>query len=182
MKKWVRVAGASATIFLVFIFLCPSGIWAQEANLDQFERATLISAARELMEAARYCALITVDNTGHPQVRTMDPFSPGEDMVVWMGTNVNSRKVGEIRDDSRVTLYYEAKNGGGYVVLKGKGFLIDDPEKVKIYWKAEWDQFYPDKYSTFTLIKVIPEELEIIDYEHGIVSSSLTWSVPNLKF
>ena len=182
MKKCVRVAGAGVLIFSVFIFLCPSGIWAQDAKSDQFERDTLISAARELMETARYCALITVDNTGHPQVRTMDPFSPGEDMVVWMGTNVNSRKVGEIRGDSRVTLYYEAKNGGGYVVLKGNGFLIDDPEKVEIYWKAEWDQFYPDKYSTYTLIKVVPEELEIIDYKHGITSSSSIWSVPHLKF
>ena len=182
MKKCIRIAGAGALVCSVFIFLCPSGIWAQDAEMDPYDRNALISAARELMETARYCALITVDNSGHPQVRTMDPFSPDEDMVVWMGTNVNSRKVEEIRDDSRVTLYYEAKNGGGYVVLKGNGYLINDPEKVETHWKAEWDQFYPDKYSTFTLIKVIPEELEIIDYRHGITSSSSTWSVPHLKF
>ena len=68
-------------------------------------REKLIAAAREIMAAARYCALITLDSSGRPQARTLDPFAPDENMVVWLGTNPRSRKVAAIRRHPRVSLY-----------------------------------------------------------------------------
>jgi len=182
MKKYIRYASAGSIIFFAVILLCPVWIWAQNTELTNYEHDTLISAAKELMETTRYCALITLDNSGHPQARTMDPFLPDEDMVVWLGTNKNSRKVGEIRNDPRVTLYYQAQNGNGYVVIQGNASLIDDPEKIEKYWKEEWNEFYPDKNSTYTLIKVIPKKLEVINYKHGISGSTKTWAVPYIEF
>ncbi len=179
---YIRNASEALIIFSVVILLCPLRILAQDSQLANYARDNLITAAKEIMETTRYCALITLDKSGHPQVRTMDPFSPNVDMVVWLGTNVNCRKVREIRIDSRVTLYYEAPNGSGYVVIQGNACLIDDPEKIEKYWKEEWDEFYPDKNSTYTLIKVIPKKLEIIYYKHGITGSSETWAVPHIEF
>ena len=49
----------------------------------------LRSVARELMIAARYAALITVDSTGATQARTIDPFAPDEAMVVWFAKVVS---------------------------------------------------------------------------------------------
>ena len=178
----MRYASAGSIIFSVVILVSPMRIWAQDTEFTHYERDNLIAAAKEIMETTRYCALITLDPSGHPQARTMDPFLPAEDMVVWLGTNVNSRKVREIQLDSRVTLYYNAPNGDGYVVIKGNGYLVDDPQTKEKYWKEEWDAFYPQKNSTFTLIKVIPKELEIIDYRHGITGSSNTWAVPHIEF
>ena len=63
------------------ILLCPLRIWAQDNELRNYDRDTLIAAAIEIMETSRYCALITLDKAGQSQVRTMDPFLPGEDMV-----------------------------------------------------------------------------------------------------
>ena len=182
MKEYNRYTGAGSIIFSVIILLCPLRIRAQGDELKNYERDTLITAAKEIMKATRYCALITLDKSGLPQVRTMDPFSPNEEMVVWLGTNMNSRKVSEIRNDSRVTLYYEAPDESGYVVIQGNACLIDDPGKKEKYWKDEWDGFYPDKNSTYTLIKVIPEKVEIISYRHGITGSSETWEVPHIEF
>jgi general stress protein 26 len=182
MKKYIRNTSAGSIIFSALMLIFPLGIWAQDTELTNYERDTLITAAKEIMESTRYCALITLDKSGHPQVRTMDPFPPDEDLVVWLGTNNNSRKVKEIRNDSRVTLYYEAPNGTGYVVIQGIAFLLDDPEKKVKYWKEEWDSFYPDKNSTYTLIKVIPEKLEVINYKHSITGSSKTWTVPHVEF
>jgi general stress protein 26 len=182
MKKHIKNIIAGSIVFNVVILLCPLRIWAQDAEPTYFERDSLVSAAKEIMEASRYCGLVTLDNSGLPQVRTMDPFLPGEDMVVWLGTNVNSRKVREIKNDSRVSLYYEAPNGRGYVVIQGNAYMINDPEITEKYWKEEWNEFYPDKNSSFTLIKVIPEKLEIIDYKHGVTGSSKTWAVPHIEF
>ena len=181
MKKFVRNTRV-ALIILMAALLCPLRIWAQEMGSSGYDRDTLIAAAKEIMEASRYCALITLDKSGHPQVRTMDPFSPTEDMVVWFGTNVNSRKIGEIRNDPRVTLYYESPDDNGYVVIQGNAQLVDDPEYIETYWKQEWDAFYPDKNSTFALIKVVPERLEVIYYKFGITGSPETWAVPYIEF
>ena len=103
-------------------------------------------------------------------------------MKTWLGTNKDSRKVREIRNDSRVTLYYNAPNGSGYAVIQGNAYLIVDPEKTEKYWKEEWEEFYPDKNATYMLIKVIPERLEVISYMHGITGSTATWAVPSADF
>ena len=57
-------------------YLCPRLLTAQDKPQPAPDRAKLIAAARELMAAQTYCALITVDETGRPQVRTMNPFPP----------------------------------------------------------------------------------------------------------
>lgn len=182
MKKHRSYAHTGSVIFAVTFLLFTLTVRAQDAEPANYERDTLIKYAKEIMEATRYCALITLDKSGYPQVRTMDPFLPDDDMVVWLGTNINSRKVREIRYDSRVSLYYEAPDGGGYVVIQGNAHLIDDPEIKKKYWKDEWETFYPDRKAIFTLIKVIPKKLEIIYYKGGISSLSTTWEVPYVEF
>lgn len=169
-------------VLCVFLLSFPFCAWAQDEEAQDFKREALIQAAKEIMESVDYCALITLDESGHPKARTMDPFDPDEDMKVWLGTNINSRKVAEIRADSRVTLYYEDPDGAGYVVLQGIAMLVDDPDSIEKYWKNEWEEFYPDKNSNFILIKVNPKILEIISYKHGITGSSLTWAVPCIKF
>jgi len=47
--------------------------------------------------------LITLDKDGAPRARTMDPFPVEDDFTVWFGTNSNSRKVVQIKNDPRVT-------------------------------------------------------------------------------
>jgi general stress protein 26 len=158
--------------FLVLIFQLPSLVFAQEIK----------SAAKQMMETSRYCALITLDETGQPDTRIMDPFLPGDDMVIWFGTNLNSRKIRQIKNDLRVTLYYQSPNGVGYTVIKGKAYLVEDTLKKQTYWKKEWSGFYSDNRSNYTLIKIIPDKLEILDYQHGITGDSNTWAVPFVEF
>ncbi len=58
--------------------------------------STILSSAREIMEASPTCVLITLDKK-IPRARTMDPFKPEKDFTVWLATNPNSRKVKEIK-------------------------------------------------------------------------------------
>jgi general stress protein 26 len=168
-------------LILIIILQSPLITFAQE-NATLYNRDTLITTARKMMETTRYCALITLDTTGHPEVRTLDPFLPDSNMIVWLGTSINSRKVKQIKNDSRVTLYYPAQNAAGYVVIKGQAYIVQDSSKKQTYWKKEWSRFYPEDKSNYTLIKVIPEKLEVIDYQHGIFGDSKTMAVPFVKF
>lgn len=155
---------------------------AEESQAQEpYPRDTLLSAAREVVESARYCALITLDEAGAPQARTMDPFLPDEGWSVWLGTNRASRKVAEIRRDPRVTLYWYSTELAGYVSLTGRARLVDDAEEKRVRWKDEWAEFYPDRES-YLLIEVTPERLEVVNYGRGITSRSPTWEAPSVVF
>lgn len=145
-------------------------------------RDTLIAVARQMMEAARFCALITLDESGTPRARTMDPFLPEEDMVVWMGTHRGTRKVRDIERDPRVTLYYFAPNATGYVTISGTASLVDDPAEKDRRWKSAWEPYYTDRDRDYLLIAVQAVRMEVIDYSRGIVGDPDTWASPVVEF
>lgn len=174
------------TLFITFLFMLiimmTGSVCAQEVQMSTPKRDTLLSVAREYMQAVRYCALITADSTGQLHARAMDPFPPDENMVVWFGTNRNSRKVREIRNNSNVTIYYSDDKGAGYVAIIGTAILVDDPIEKANWWKEEWGEFYKDQKESYLLIKVVPEKLEILNYKHNILSDTLTWKTPSVEF
>jgi general stress protein 26 len=154
---------------------------AKTAPPIQEERAKLVAAAREIMAAQTYCALITIDETGRPQVRTMNPFPPEEDMTVWFATNTRSRKVREIRHDPRVTLYYsDHKTAIGYVALAGHAVLVEDMQEILKRKRAYWDQAFPG-LKNLVLIKVVPERLDVLNYKAGTNPDSETWRTPSIE-
>ncbi len=92
--------------FLLFFITIPQECRAQNKIQVPAERDSIISAAREIIGMQKYCALITVDSSGTPQARTMNPFPPEDDMSIWIATNSRSQKVKEIHNNPHVCLYY----------------------------------------------------------------------------
>ena len=168
--------------FLAFLILFAAPAVAAQDRKQQLSRDELITAARQTMSAARYCALITQDSSGRPQARTLDPFPPDENMVVWLGTNPRSRKVAAIRRNPRVTLYYFDREAQAYVTIYGIARLINDPKAKLKWWKDEWKEFYPDRTKDFLLIRVTPERLEVVNVKKNIVGDPHTWKPPTIKF
>ncbi len=161
---------------MLVILLCTvnTPLLSQETS---YGREELILAAKELMESAGYCALITLDDEGRARVRVMDPFAPDDDLTVWFGTNSESRKVAQIKADPRVTLYYFDSDASGYVMIHGIATMVDDDVEIEKHWKESWEDFYPNK-SRYTLIKVIPDWMEIVSISRGIIGDSITWKPP----
>lgn len=169
-------------MLLLSIMTTPGSVWTQEKEAVTIEQDTLIAIAREIIEVSRYCALITVDANGHPQARTMDPFPPDENMIIWLATNPKSRKVREIRNDPRVTLYYADPGGSGYVTIAGIARLVDDPKQKARWWKEGWESFFTDREENYILIRVTPRKLDILSYKHGITGDPVTWRAPSIEF
>jgi len=183
MKATFDVIRATALAFLL-LSMAPmySAGYGQERQTAPAERERLITAARDIMATARYCALITLDSTGRPYARTIDPFLPDEHMVVWFATNSSSRKVTQIRRNHRVTLYYFDREGPGYVTLYGIARLVNDPIEKAKRWKDEWKAFYPDRAKNYLLVAVTPENLEVISEKKGIGGDRRTWAPPSVSF
>jgi general stress protein 26 len=180
----ISVQGRPHLLARTFLLICfaswAPGLRSQVKQALRLDRQSLIANAREIMNTARYCALITVDATGGPHARTMDPFSPAEDMVVWLATNPKSRKVREIRRNQRVTLYYFVSEDQAYVTISGRARIVRDAREKAKHWKDEWKDFYPDRQ--YLLLAVKPEKLEVISVKQGIIGDSITWMPPAVNF
>jgi general stress protein 26 len=139
------------------------------------DRAKVLAAAREIMTAQQFCALITIDETGLPQARTMNPFPPDEEMVVWMATNTGTRKAAQIRRDPRVALYYaDHAKATGYVAITGRAELVDDMKEVLKRKRAYWDSAFPG-LKNIVLIKVVPERIDVVNYKQEVTGDPNTW-------
>lgn len=163
------------------LMLIPTSVCGQNTTVDSLDKE-IITAAKEIMGSVRTCALITLDQEGRPRVRTMDPFLPEENLIVWLGTNKKSRKVNQIQNNPSVTLYYLDTDDSGYVMIHGKAVLVDPQDEKEERWKDEWEQFYPNKEVDYILIKVSPEWVEVVSESRGIIGDSITWKPPLIFF
>lgn len=169
-------------LFPPILFILPFFSFGQDTEALDHSNDKLVSVAREIMNSVSTCALITLDDEGRARVRAMDPFSPEDDLIVWFGTNINSRKVDQIKKDPRVTLYYLDADATGYVMIYGIAELVDDQKEKEKRWKKEWDAFYPNKAENYLLIKVSPIWMEVSSIPRGIFSDTITWQPPIVDF
>jgi len=171
-----------ASLALLVLWVNISPLLAQDKSSLDTTRQFLLKSAREIIHSSGKVALITQDENGTSQIRTMDPFEPEPDFTVWLATNPNSRKVNQIKNDSNVVLYYLDKNDNGYVVIHGRAELIDDQKEKDKRWKNEWKNFYPNRTDAYLLIKITPRYLELINYPRGISGDPTTWQPAMVRF
>jgi general stress protein 26 len=165
---------------ILFLFMLFASVAAYGQNVQS--RDTLLIAARDIMAQAPYCALITIDSAGGPQVRTMNPFSNTEGFVIWFATSRSSAKVKEIRANPRVSVYFaDHVNATGYVTISGRAEVIDDRALLIKMKRGYWDQI-PGWQELFVLIKIVPQQLEVIDYKHKVYNDPQTFRAPVVVF
>lgn len=138
--------------------------------------------AREIMIAAKNCALITVDSLGIANVRTMDPFLPEDNFTVFMGTNSKSLKVKQIRDNNKVTLYYFDPKSVSYITLQGTAEIVNEQKMKEKYWKTAWENFYKNSKTDYLLIKFTPKKANIISEKYNLLGDAITWQTSQINF
>ena len=165
-------------LLILLITIVASNLFAQtEVNRD-----TMLVAARELIQETTYCGLVTIDYNGQPQVRTMNPFPVKDDMIIWFATSRSSRKVGEIKANPKVAVYFADHNTAkGYVNISGKAEVIDDKELLQKMKRDYWNGI-PNWQDIFVLIKIVPEKMEVINYKHGLNNDPQTFKAPSVDF
>jgi PPOX class probable F420-dependent enzyme len=151
--------------------------FAQGTQPESPPRAQVIAAAKEIMQDARYCTLITIGPDGRPQARIVDPFVPDADLTIWIATNPLTRKVKEVRRDPRVTLLYFSPATTEYVTVFATAVLDTDARQKAAHWKTEWAALYTDQNrgEDYMLLRVKPSRLEVVSVRRGIVNDPKTW-------
>jgi general stress protein 26 len=157
------------------------GIHAQSsAQAPQSEippRAQVIAVAKDIIAAARYCTLVTIGADGQPQARIVDPFPPDADLTIWIATNPLTRKVQEVRRDSRVTLLYFSSATFEYVTVFGTAAVDADSRNKAAHWKTDWAALYKDQNrgEDYMLLRVKPSRLEVVSVRRGVNNDPKTW-------
>ncbi len=159
---------------------CPVTIVAQagpDSTPAAPPREKVLTVARDVIRGARYAVLVTIAQDGQPQARIVDPFAPEDDLTIWVGTKPVTRKVADVRRDSRVTLLYFDAAAKGYVSLIGKAEVVSDAAERTRHWKQEWAGMYKDGSSgdDYVLIRIRPTRLEIVSPRAGLISDPDTW-------
>lgn len=166
---------------LLVISVLLINLFALQPATGQEVDQKILKVAHEILSQTRYCALITLDETGHPQTRTMEPFPPEEDFTLWFGTTKHSRKVKQIQHDSRATVYYFDDKNFGYAVFTGKAFIVDDQKEKQEKWMDHWADFYTDREKDYVLIKFVPDRLEVVSPKDGLTGDAVTWRAHSLS-
>ena len=170
--------------FLTFACLVIfTAVFSSKLNAQTtFNRDTLIVAAQEIIRETTYCALVTIDSTGQPQIRTMNPFPANNELITWFATSRTSRKVSEIKSNPKVCVYFANHNTAkGYVNINGTAEIIDDKELL-VKMKRDYWNGIPNWQDIFVLIKVVPRTLEVINYKHGLNNDPNTFKAPSVTF
>jgi general stress protein 26 len=175
MKQKTTFRLVSLALFLTVMYLRVNA----QTTLN---RDSVILAAHEIIRETTYCALVTMDSTGQPHIRTMNPFPANNELITWFATSRTSRKVQEIKGNPKVCVYYANHNTAkGYVSITGLAEVIDDKELLLKMKRDYWNGI-PNWQNIFVLIKVVPKTLEVINYKHGLNNDPNTFKAPSITF
>lgn len=167
------------SIFLIILVLnsCDSKSETTKTFSTDFsqQEKDILKASQKIIKDCYFGTLISIDKSGQPRARVMEPFAPEYDFTIWMATNPKSRKVSQIENNSKVTMHYFDKNNMGYVSLMGNAFIINDNAIKKEKWKKGWEQFYQNQEEAYLLLKFVPETLELISIPTGFTGDKNTW-------
>lgn len=132
----------------------------------------LLVVARQTIEAAQTCFLITVGEEGLPSARVMAPFPPEADFTIWMGARPRQRKIREIAKDDRAVLGYSYAADGAYLSMAGTIVVESGLDKRRRYWTEDFRVFWPDgpEGDDYILLKFVPSRMELMNVMRGVAA------------
>jgi general stress protein 26 len=130
----------------------------------------LVLRVREMLVAHPYGFLISVGEGERPHARLVAHAGVDDDLSIWIGTSPLTRKVSEVRRSGWATYAVEDRASFASVALSGAATVESDVGERKIRWTEEFRPFFPDgpDGDDFVLIHLAPQEIELIDFAHGI--------------
>lgn len=158
-------------IKLIFYLFMINTISSQENNKNFIKEIAL-----EIINSSEYSVLTTIENN-YSYTRTMDHFEVENDFIIYMGTNIDSRKVNQIKNNNNVNVHFNSNQNDGYVSIYGNASISNDTNLKNKFWKEDWDKFYPDN-SKYRLIIIKCKSFEIISEKYNITGDSITWKSP----
>ena len=130
---------------------------------------TIQDRAKNLIKGIQHTVLVTTDEHGMPQPRTMFVLEVTNDFTTYFATGRTMQKCSQIAANPKVCLFWtqvqEGQLGPGYVCLKGEATVTDEQSLRHRFWKDEFKQYFPfgKDDPDYVIIVVKPKELLVMD-------------------
>jgi general stress protein 26 len=144
--------------------------------------AEVLDSAEALIQRDSSVGMVTVDADGRPRIRTVrafrraGPASDRERFTVFVLTRLSTRKVGQIAQNSLVTLYFNEDQRVTYATIMGRATVHRDPTHPRLQGFLDSMTvrfFWPDYPRDFVIVEVEPQWLEFIG--PGLWNDPDTW-------
>jgi general stress protein 26 len=116
------------------------------------------------IESERVCMMATMDDDVI-RSRPMGPIARMDEGRIWFMTHRTSGKMGDLADDTPVTLTFQNSGGNWCVTISGSASVVDSRAKAKELWSAAYKQWF-DGPEDPDLVLIAFESVEA-DYWNG---------------
>lgn len=117
----------------------------------------------DLLKEPQVVSLASIAEDGKPWVRFV-VASVSEDLVVWIATHTDSRKVAQINANPNVHITCgstDLANMGPYLQIDGLATVTADDNVRDALWSAELENYFEGpKDPNFSVVEIVPEMIE----------------------
>ncbi len=149
--------------------------------------ATIMAAAREIMQEDWVGVLITIDGNGMPRARPVGVGEPSSDGSLWISTRRGSRKTQQLAANPNAALHFgldDLPNGhrdSCYASFLGTASVHTDAQTIDTYgpppeYRAQWPGYPQD----LAVIRFRPARLEVMG--KGISPNTEHWQPQGVVF
>lgn len=120
----------------------------------------------EMVKDSKVCMLITNEkNAENLSGRPMSISKIDDDGTIWFFTKASSYKVEEIEESKKVSIAIVNESSNNYLMITGKGNLVNDKIKMKELWSSILKAWFPLGLNDpdILLIKITPHEVNYWD-------------------
>ena len=149
-------------------------------NVDTAQH--LLDVATSIVQQSNFAILSTVNEDGGVSSRSMIQPLQLRGEKIYFSTNLKSRKVPEMKKNSKCTLTYMRAKEMTYVCWEGDAMQQEDRKEAKKHWR-EWLRVHypkgPDG-ERFSIWSVKPQKIQVVSLSRNLYSRRIDWKAPEV--
>ena len=107
------------------------------------EKEQAIQDALALADDATIAMLGTNGDDGYPNIKAMIKMENEGLKTIWFSTNTSSKRVAQLKRDSKVCVYFVDMDQWKGLMLVGTIEVLQDVESRQRLWRPGYEKYYP---------------------------------------
>jgi len=107
------------------------------------EKEQAIQDALALADDATIAMLGTNGDDGYPNIKAMIKMENEGLKTIWFSTNTSSKRVAQLKRDSKVCVYFVDMDQWKGLMLVGTIEVLQDMESRQRLWRPGYEKYYP---------------------------------------